>query len=561
MISSKTLISGLLTSAIKRAPNGKLYAVGAQGSGGGVALHVVNRPNLAGAACDFVPHGFALAQRTYTYFGLPNLSTVFYPKKIYSTITDSTLCSGPRTLSAGDLSGRNYVWGDSALGPTRVVDSPGTYWVRYQVPVNTPCKYENHVDTFKVGFRFTTTTIFTTTINSGRCQADTLVIQATNLKGINYLWQDDITGQQRKINKAGIYWISYEIDSLCEHHIDSFIITYPEKDYKVSFHTDTLVCQNEPVLFRNTSAIHFNNFSWHFGEGSGSGVDHPQYVYSHPGSYRVMLIGSIDGVCPDTAYQAIVVDQTIPTHFLTDRNNICAGEAIIFTTQTDSTLKAMSWKFGDGAKTISEKEKIHHTYETAGIMPVVLTTAYRACPESSFTDTVYVYRPPDVYLGSDTAFCLNGAPILLKNLEAPPTGAYRNLWNTGATTASINVVQPGAYSLTVSTEPLGCSTTESVIINKDCYIAIPNAFTPNDDGRNDYFFPRQLLSAHITGFKMRLFNRWGQTVFETASINGRGWDGRLNGNNQPEGVYTYFIDVEIDETRKERYQGNVTLMR
>ena len=60
---------------------------------------------------------------------------------------------------------------------------------------------------------------------------------------------------------------------------------------------------------------------------------------------------------------------------------------------------------------------------------------------------------------------------------------------------------------------------------------------------------------------MQIFNRWGQIIFETTRLDGRGWDGRFNGKVQPEGVYVYLIDAQIDGDRNEHYQGNVTLIR
>jgi gliding motility-associated-like protein len=172
-----------------------------------------------------------------------------------------------------------------------------------------------------------------------------------------------------------------------------------------------------------------------------------------------------------------------------------------------------------------------------------------------------VYPLPKVYLGPDTGLCLAGAPILLRNQFPTTFTAIKNQWNTGDTTAVIKIVHPGTYSLTVSSGPLGCNTTESVVVHKDCYIDIPNAFTPNGDGENDYFFPRQLLSRKLTRFKMQILNRWGQLIFETNRTDGQGWDGRFNSQLQPQGVYLYLIDLTIDNHREEKYSGNVTLIR
>ena len=78
---------------------------------------------------------------------------------------------------------------------------------------------------------------------------------------------------------------------------------------------------------------------------------------------------------------------------------------------------------------------------------------------------------------------------------------------------------------------------------------------------NDYFFPRQLLTSGLTSFNMNIYNRWGQLVFTSNSLDGRGWDGRFNGSEQPQGVFVYIIDVTFKDGQKEHHQGNVTLLR
>jgi len=188
-----------------------------------------------------------------------------------------------------------------------------------------------------------------------------------------------------------------------------------------------------------------------------------------------------------------------------------------------------------------------------------MTSHFRACPDSSFRDTVYVAALPVVNLGADTALCLDGAPITLFNLRSQP-GRYRSVWNTGDTTDTLVIRHYGNYRLQVRT-PEGCTASETIVIKKSCYINIPNAFTPNGDGVNDYFFPRQLLADRLTEIHLVILNRWGEVVFETHDPNGRGWDGKLNGKPQPEGVYIYQVQAEINDVHHESYQGNVTLIR
>jgi gliding motility-associated-like protein len=60
---------------------------------------------------------------------------------------------------------------------------------------------------------------------------------------------------------------------------------------------------------------------------------------------------------------------------------------------------------------------------------------------------------------------------------------------------------------------------------------------------------------------MTIYNRWGQEIFQTLNLNGRGWDGKFNDKEQPMDVYIYVIDLTMKNGYKEHYQGNVTLLR
>jgi gliding motility-associated-like protein len=139
------------------------------------------------------------------------------------------------------------------------------------------------------------------------------------------------------------------------------------------------------------------------------------------------------------------------------------------------------------------------------------------------------------------------------------SGTSGLLWNTGSTASSIAVTQAGRYWLKVTDGE--CSTTDSIRIDRDCYINIPNSFSPDGDGLNDFFFPRDLLSSGLRDFSMTLYNRWGEKVFYTTTLDGRGWDGKLDGVAQSTGVYVYVIEAEFINNLKKTFQGNVTLIR
>lgn len=114
------------------------------------------------------------------------------------------------------------------------------------------------------------------------------------------------------------------------------------------------------------------------------------------------------------------------------------------------------------------------------------------------------------------------------------------------------------YFVTAATEA-GCRTSDSidVYVSLESVIDMPNAFTPGS-APNAIFKPSLRGQATLKSFK--IFNRWGQTVFETTDIN-KGWDGQMNGKPQPMGVYVYSIEANTNTGRRFYKQGNVTLLR
>jgi gliding motility-associated-like protein len=176
---------------------------------------------------------------------------------------------------------------------------------------------------------------------------------------------------------------------------------------------------------------------------------------------------------------------------------------------------------------------------------------------TNYTKNITVKPYPQVNLGSDTAICsgITGSILLTNNF--PTTGSY--LWSTGETTNSILVNTPNYYWLQVSNGD--CATTDSVWVKNDCYINIPNSFSPNNDGLNDYFIPRELLSSGLLQFKMSIYNRWGEKIYFTDKTDGRGWDGKYNNKTQESGVYIYIIDVVFKNGLRKNFTGNITLFK
>lgn len=322
---------------------------------------------------------------------------------------------------------------------------------------------------------------------------------------------------------------------------------------------DSFVCTGDPVTLTNTS-IGFNmNYVWAFGDGTTATSKDVQHTYGRTGTYKIMMALANDVPCRDTAYTTMMVDSISKVSILATDSALCDGKSVTFTAiYAGIGNTGILWSFGDGS-TIADVNPVVHGFDKNGAMNVRVDAFYRACPDTFTTKTIWVFDHPQIYLGPDQAICPGGNPLVITDKETAAFPGMRWLWSTGSRDNSINVVAPGTYWAKVTVD--GCTTTDTIVVKQDCYMDVPNAFSPNGDGINDYFLPRPLGAKGLSGFTMTIYNRWGQVIFETDNTEGRGWDGRYNNAAQPEGVYVYMIDAAFKDGQMERRQGNVTLIR
>src|SRR5690606_25342657 len=121
------------------------------------------------------------------------------------------------------------------------------------------------------------------------------------------------------------------------------------------------------------------------------------------------------------------------------------------------------------------------------------------------------------------------------------------------------------YTVSVTTTD-GCTDADTltVLVKTDRQVYIPNVFTPNGDGLND----KLLISAGDEVGRiasMTVFDRWGNMVFQARDLQpgdaAGAWDGRLRGVVLPSAVYAYRLEVVFRDGHRERFYGDVTLLR
>jgi gliding motility-associated-like protein len=176
-----------------------------------------------------------------------------------------------------------------------------------------------------------------------------------------------------------------------------------------------------------------------------------------------------------------------------------------------------------------------------------------------FDDILVKEMLPAYILPGDTLICRDS----LINLSAYPDDAAIYTWSTGASTQFIQNGKAGTFTVAITTKE-GCKQEAAVTINtKYCgpvcpQLFMPNAFSPNDDGRNDYFQP--MNGADMSSLEFSVYNRFGERVFYGKGLETK-WDGSFKDKPCDAGTYFYYSRYSdchgVEGTRK----GDIVLIR
>jgi gliding motility-associated-like protein len=203
------------------------------------------------------------------------------------------------------------------------------------------------------------------------------------------------------------------------------------------------------------------------------------------------------------------------------------------------------------------------TYTITSVTDAKCTNITNSSVTITVTQAADGMRLPTVTATPNQSVTLN-ARQLTANTQyrwLPPTG----LNNDTIRTPVFNYNDTMEYYIQM-TSPTGCITVDTLMVimrersttNLRSYLAVPKAWSPNGDGHNDKLFPLTVKIKEIKYF--RVFNRWGQLMFET-NIIGHGWDGNFQGKPQVMDVYTWTVEAWGEDGRYYKLSGNSVLVR
>ena len=498
--------------AMQVAPDGKIYVnTYLNPSQPRRYLSVINRPNLKGTACRFVPNmidvdpnntGLHLIGETLPTF----IQSYFYRPKI----TMQQTCFGDTAFFA--LGNPAYVdsvewnFGDPASGvhntstlfnPKHFYASPGPKQVQAIVHFNFDS--DTLHQTVYIPASITKPNLGNDTT---LCLGDTLRLNAYQ-PGASYEWQDSInTDSVYVVTRPGTYWVS--VSNGCGTLGDTIVVNF-DSPLSVSLPNDTTLCPGETLTLSVNAGG--GNLLWSDSTAAAT------FTVSKPGTYWAQL-SNVCGSRRDSItinYRPVVKNNWLP------KDTILCSTAPFTINGTNPAALTYRWQDGSTAPTF--------TASASGTYWLEITTT---CATLRDSVQVTINKLPETRF-RDTTICSGDS----FKLTAPKALSYR--WNTGDTAQSITISKAGNYHVALETVK-GCFFSDSVEVKTErCFKTafIPNIVTPNNDQRNDQFEPKGLEAGT---YELSIYNRWGTLIYQQENYTNQWPDKKIS-----HGTYYYLL--------------------
>jgi gliding motility-associated-like protein len=432
---------------------------------------------------------------------------------------DTSICQGNSITLNATTSGTTvtYLWSTGLQTPTITVNQTGTYIVKVTAD---GCSAS---DTIKVTILLPPTA-FSIGNDTTYCGNFTQILTTGNASTV---WSTGVTGSQITVTQAGTYIAT--ITNICGSKKDTIVIKQNNIPL-VNLGRDTSVCQGQSVTLNATTSGTTVTYLW------STGVQTPTISVNQTGTYIVKV--TADGCSASDTIRVTIL--TSPTAFsIGNDTTYCGSFTRILSTGNANTV----WSTGVTAAQITVTRP--NTY---------FATISNSCGSESDSILIFQDEIPTVQINKDTMIC-GGQPILLTAI----TNASQFIWNTGETGNSITINQAGKYWVSVSNNT--CTAVDTAyILECEGDLWVPTAFSPNNDGINDYF---QIFGRNVLEYKLLVFNRWGEKLFESNDIN-ISWNGMFKGEIVQVDTYAWVVEYKIilqGKPQNKLKKGTVTVFR
>ncbi len=422
---------------------------------------------------------------------------------------DTFICPDSEQTLDAEYPSSSYLWSTTETTPSITISTAGTYFV--EVTSEYGCK---SYDTVEIALGYAPP-VFDLgddiTICSGE---DTTLFSPTDTIDIN--WSTGSTDTSIEINTSGEFKLTLIGSNGCSVSDSLELTVNPVPN--ILLDTSYALCYQQPFVL-DAGNVGFN-YDW------STGANTQEITINSLGNYTLRVFD--DHGCDDSISINVFGD-TIPDPFSEKDLWYCQGDSIVL--QPDSGYSTYSIMWIDGPRSSTQTVSFPGTYQ-ATVNSLYCADTFEINVTEISTDVALVD------LGGKSSYCFNfeGTELIL-------VGEDLSLMTIDwAFDRSSSVSKPvdsaGVYQVTVSNE--FCSFDLQIELRDYCSALLftPNAFTPNDDGRNDVFYP--VSNGYILDYRMDIFDRWGMNIFTTNNF-GVGWDGTFNNRPAQQDVYVYRI--------------------
>lgn len=455
------------------------------------------------------------------------------------TLSDTLVCkNSPLVLLTPTQTGGVFS-GIRVVGNQFTPDTAGTFALKYTI-TNGVCA-DSLVKNMRVNDK--PNSAFTSPKNVFCLNDAAVTLTPTNTGGV--FSGTNVVGNVFTPASVGLFTIQYKISNTnCADSttINLNVVAKPDAAFTLS---DTLVCVGSSNILFTPNQVG--------GIFYGTNVSGQQFSPVTAGTFFIKYV--IDNSnCKDSTEKQITVLDKADASFTTSDSVFCINDNIAaFTpTQTGGVFRGTN-VIGQTFRPIS-----------VGSFIVKHLIGSLTCADSAFK-TMQVFDKPT----ANFTF-LPSNPTVEDTVQFTFTGTNATawLWRFGDVGNSTSILQNPRFLFTdakvyntslVVTNDAGCrdsiTKTVPVLLKESLYV--PNVFTPQSDGLNDFF---TIKSSGINDFNMKIYNRWGGLVYETNQIL-PGWDGTYDGNPCSVGVYFYMINATSNNKKTYNLYGTVTLLR
>jgi gliding motility-associated-like protein len=476
--------------------------------------------------------------------GNTNFTVVENPLPQPQLPTNTDLCDGNNAvLNPGNFN--SYIWSTGSVSSSIQAANTGTFVVT--VTDQNGCV--NSTTAHVVVHLNPTPSI---TGQNEICDGKSTVL-SLNSNYSQYLWSTGVSTNTQTVNTAGSYSVVVTDAFGCSGSASFSVLVNPLPLVNITGDLDK--CSGVSTTLSTT--LGQGTYSWN------NGSTDPSITVTTGGIYTVTV--TTNKGCTKSL-GVTFNEQPIPIAAYDPELNITCEE-IRIKFQNKSINEAgstYSWKFGDGGT--STERSPTHVYAAPGEYTTYMqVTSPYGCKDDT-SQLVEVITPPlpaAKFSQSTQLVSIFNSEVSFSNSSI---NSVRYRWSFGDGQSSSEDNPSHIF------DKVGTNKIKLIAYNiANCYdeyetnlevapFHIPNAFSPNDDGKNDVFFDGTPI-LNVTSFDMQIFNRWGQNIYTTDSFF-RPWDGYMsNGDPSPEGLYTYKIKINSVKGKYYEFTGSFSLIR